>query len=194
MPQQNLNSGTVRWPILWGLLLTTILVGIPLWRMHVAMQQNRFDDLILKAAGENGCDPSLVKAVVWRETKFNPNARGAHGEFGLMQVMPTVGTEWALARGNKNFNSEQLLDPSTNLRAGTWYLAKSLQQWAQASEPIPLALAQYNAGRSHVLKWVNANSLADADYFISRIQFPSTRAYVRDIVRRYKLYRQRGEF
>lgn len=158
------------------------------------MDQHRFDELILRAAGENGCDPSLIKALVWRETKFNPGARGEAGELGLMQVTPGAAEEWAQARGEKNFNPNRLLDPATNLRVGTWYLSKALQQWAQASEPVPLALAQYNAGRSNVLKWVDASSLADADYFISRIQFPSTKVYVRDVLKQYEIYRERGEF
>ncbi len=158
------------------------------------MHDHRFDELILRAAGENGCDPSLIKAVVWRETKFNPRALGKHGELGLMQVMPQVGEEWAQVRGRKYFDAKWLLDPTINLRVGTWYLSKAIQQWSHASQPIPLALAQYNAGRSNVLKWVDTNSLGDADYFTERIPFPSTRAYVRDILKQYQDYRQHGEF
>jgi soluble lytic murein transglycosylase len=112
------------------------------------------------AAGESGCDPNLVKAVIWRESKFEPGLRGKDGEYGLMQIMPSTGKEWADAQGIPKFLPEQLLDPQTNLRAGSWYLAKALQQWSQASEPLPLALAQYNAGRSKVLKWIDSLSLS----------------------------------
>jgi soluble lytic murein transglycosylase len=177
-----------------GVLLAVILVGIPMWRMWMTLKQNRYDALILAAAGENGCDPNLVKAVVWRESKFNSRVRGKAGEIGLMQVMPVVASEWSRARGVKELTPEELANPETNLRVGSWYLAKALQQWSQASEPIPLALAQYNAGRSSVLKWIDPNSLADSEHFISRIQFPTTRAYVRAILQQHKLYRQRGEF
>ena len=170
------------------------LVAIPLGRMWIHMQQNRFDPLILNAAGENGCDPALIKAVVWRESKFDPQARGKAGELGLMQIMPEVAKDWAQTYEKKELGANDLLDPATNLRIGAWHISKALQGWDQASEPIPLALAQYNAGRSNVLKWVDANSLANAEYFISRIQFPTTRAYVRDILKQYNLYRQRGEF
>ncbi len=111
-----------------------------------------------------------------------------------MQVMPLVGTEWAKAHGEKGFDANRLLDPQTNLRVGAWYLSQALQNWAQASDPIPLALAQYNAGRSNVLKWVDASSMADGEYFISRIRFPSTQGYARDILKQYCLYRNRGEF
>jgi soluble lytic murein transglycosylase len=195
MAKRNSSAwSTNLWPVVLGSILTFVLVGVPLWRISVTMKQNRFDDLILKAAAEYGCDPSLVKAVVWRESKFNPSIRGKQGEFGLMQVMAEVGQEWATAKGVKQFDSQELLKPEVNLRIGSWYLAKAFQQWSQSSQPTPIALAQYNAGRSNVLRWVDANSLADEEYFISRIGFPSTRAYVRDILQKYRSYRQRGEF
>jgi len=182
------------WPIFFGICLAAVLVLVPYGRMRLALQQSRFDHLILKASAENGCDPNLVKAIVWRESKFDSTIRGNAGEFGLMQVMPTVGNEWAAARGDKKMDPNLLFDPETNLRVGSWYIAKALQQWDKASVPVPLALAQYNAGRSNVLKWIDANCLSDHEHFISRIQFPSTRAYVRDILKQYSKYREHGEF
>ncbi len=182
------------WALFWGAALAAVLVSIPLGRMRAAARQNRFDTWILAAAGENGCDPNLVKALVWRESKFDPSIRGRDGELGLMQVKPAVAGEWTAARGQEPIAPAALLDPRTNLRVGSWYLARALQHWAQASEPVPLALAQYNAGRTPVLKWVDADSLADMDAFLGRIQYPSTRSYVRDIMKQYRRYRQRGEF
>lgn len=182
------------WALFWGVLLAVILVGIPLWRMSVAMRQNRFDALILRAAGENGIDPCLVKAVILRESRFEPECRGKDGEIGLMQVMENVGIEWAKQRGRKDFKKDELLDPEVNIRVGSWYLAKAMLDFDQASQPVPLALAQYNAGRRNVLKWVDAGSMGDAEHFIQRIQFPSTRAYVRDILGQSQRYRERGEF
>ena len=98
------------WAVFWGILLAGVLVGVPLWRIHVALRQNRFDALILQAVGENGCDPSLVKAVVWRESKFDPQVHGKDGELGLMQVMPSVAAEWAKARGQRDLTATELLD------------------------------------------------------------------------------------
>ena len=169
-------------------------MGIPIWRIAVKLRENRYDLLILRAAAENGCEASLIKAVVWRESKFDAAVRGKDGEIGLMQVMPVVANEWAAARGEKGFDSNRLLDPQTNLRVGAWYLSRALQDWARAADPIPLALAQYNAGHSNVLKWVDPPSMVDGGYFVGRIQFPSTQSYVRDILKQYRLYRNRGEF
>lgn len=180
--------------MLGAALVAAVIVAIPLWRMRVSARENRFDPLILAAAGENGCDPSLVKALIWRESRFDSSVRGKDGEIGLMQVRPVVATEWSAAHGQRPMDAARLADPQTNLRVGSWYLARALQQWSQASEPVPLALAQYNAGRSSVLKWVDARSLADPEAFLQQIQFRSTRAYVRDILKQNRRYHQRGEF
>ncbi len=64
----------------------------------------------------------LVKAVVWRESRFDAQKFGSAGERGLMQV-----TERAARNGRKearveNFRAEELFDPKVNLQAGTWYL------------------------------------------------------------------------
>jgi len=41
----------------------------------------------------------LVKAVVWRESRFDPKKQGSHGERGLMQVTERAANEWV--RENK---------------------------------------------------------------------------------------------
>lgn len=182
------------WSLALGMLVGVSTVVMPAFRIGDLARHDRFDFEILAAAGESGCDPCLLKAVAWRESSFDPAVRGRHGEFGLMQVRPVVGEEWAAETRTTPVPPEQLADPALNLRVGAWYLAKAIRQWSQAAEPEPLALAQYNAGRSSVLKWVDANALADGEALLARIQYPSTRAYVRAILGQAEKYRKRGEF
>jgi hypothetical protein len=40
----------------------------------------RFDPLIVKVAHEYNLDPRLVKAVVWRESRFQADMKGRNGE------------------------------------------------------------------------------------------------------------------
>ena len=44
------------------------------------------DEVIIAAASIYDMDPALIKAVIWRESRFNPDAVGAAGELGLMQI------------------------------------------------------------------------------------------------------------
>src|SRR3954454_24312667 len=90
------------------------------WRDHSQ------DVPILAAARLYGVEPALVKAVVWRESRFNTYRRGRAGEFGLMQIREGAAGEWAHAEHLSRFKPESLLDAGTNTLAGSWYLQKLL--------------------------------------------------------------------
>ena len=156
----------------------------------------RFDALITKIANEHKLDPRLVKAVVWRESRFQTDMVGKNGERGLMQISAIAAREWAIANGVQNFEPGQLFDPQTNLEIGSWYLGKAMQRWNNQANAVPFALAEYNAGRSRVDRWVRVASQRsaqlNAQIFEDSIDFPSTAHYVRTILARYDFYKQRG--
>jgi soluble lytic murein transglycosylase len=145
----------------------------------------RYDSLIHHASREYGVDPALIAAVVWKESRFNPRAVGGVGEIGLMQVTEMVGIEWAAAHGQEPFTRDDLFDPATNLRAGTWYLGLALGHWSDRPDPIPYALAQYNAGRSNALRWARGDD-GDPQRFLDQITYPGTRAYIDAIMARHR--------
>src|SRR5437016_12407479 len=82
-------------------------------------------------------DPMLVKAVIWRESRFDPRKYGGAGERGLMQVSEKAAKEWARQNKIANFRVDQLFDPKTNLEAGTWYLRRAFEHWETQSDPLP---------------------------------------------------------
>src|SRR5947209_5533671 len=100
----------------------------------------RYDKLIESAAAEHQLDPMLVKAVVWRESRFDRAKVGTADERGLMQVAPKAATEWAREHKATGFTLEQLFDPKTNLEAGSWYLRRAIEHWQTQSDPLPFAL------------------------------------------------------
>ena len=153
----------------------------------------RFDRLITAVAAEHNLDPMLVKAVVWQESRFDPNKYGSANERGLMQVTENAATEWAHETKVDNFRVEELFDPKTNLQAGTWYLRRATQHWSHQNNPIPFALAEYNAGASRVLRWAGGSSgnISTRD-FLASIDFPGTRNYVDSVIARYQFYKRRG--
>src|SRR2546427_8206112 len=55
----------------------------------------KYDKLTLSVAAEHELDPMLVKAVVWRESRFDRKKYGTAGERGLMQVSEKAANEWA---------------------------------------------------------------------------------------------------
>ncbi len=175
--------------ILALLLLLTFLASQ--WR-RAHLESNQ-DKNILGASQKYGVDPALVKAVIWRESRFNPSARGTKGEIGLMQIMEVTGHDWAGARRVPVFSDFTLRDPAQNIDCGSWYLSKLLRRYPATDNPLPYALADYNAGRGNVLKWMKGDATTNSTAFMDAIGFPSTRQYVRDVMdRRLKYERQFG--
>ena len=158
------------------------------WRWYEWRDHSQ-DVPILAAARKYGVEPALVKAVVWRESRFNAAKRGRAGEFGLMQIRDAAADEWAAAARVTGFAPSSLLVPATNTLAGAWYLEKLLKRYAQTDNPLPYALADYNAGRNNVLKWEHGIAATNSTAFIEQIGFPGTKSYVRSVTRRYEHYR-----
>ena len=143
----------------------------------------------MAAAARYSVDPALIKAVVWRESWFDPQARGRKGEIGLMQIRSEAAGDWAKAEHLALFQPEQLFDPAINTLTGAWYLRKLLGRYPQTDNPVPYALADYNAGRTHVLQWAKGAAVTNSALFIEQIGFPSTRNYVLAVMDRYQHYR-----
>lgn len=155
---------------------------------------HQFDNLIRAVAAEHQLDPMLVKAVVWRESRFDPQKNGSAGERGLMQVSERAAREWARETQAENFHSDDLFDAKTNLEAGAWYLHRAFQHWEHQKKPAVFALAEYNAGASRAQRWANNDTTAPMSErtFRSNIDFPGTRNYVTSVIQRYEFYRKRG--
>lgn len=165
------------------------VVGFVIYFFWSNRREKHQDKVILAAAKRYGVDPALVKAVVWRETKFHPDARGRAGEIGLMQIMESAALDWASAENIYPFEHEQLFDPGTNTLAGAWYLKKLLKRYTKTDNPSPYALADYNAGRGNVLKWMTNGAATNSEMFIRQIGFPGTSNYVRAVMGKWEHYR-----
>jgi soluble lytic murein transglycosylase len=152
----------------------------------------RYDTMIADVAHKHGVDPLLIKAIVWRESEFHPDKKGTSGERGLMQVSEGAAADWARANKVETFTPNALFAPRMNLEIGTWYFKKALQRWASKDDPVPFALAEYNAGKTRVDRWIEGGKMGPAvtaDDLRVNIDFPSTRAYVDTIVGRYRHYK-----
>jgi len=170
--------------------LALLLAGIGGYWKWYQWRDHSQDIPILAAARRYAVEPALVKAVVWRESRFNPGARGSRGEIGLMQIIPAAAAkDWAEAEHFASLPPGQLFNPATNTLVGAWYLEKLLKRYLHTDNPLPYALADYNAGRGNVLKWEHGSALTNSTDFLTQINFPSTRSYVRTVMRRYEHYR-----
>jgi soluble lytic murein transglycosylase len=165
---------------------------------------HRFDPLIERQARVYGLDPDLVWSVIHEETYFRPWMKGEAGEVGLMQVTPTVAREWAAETGMRGLVEQMRTDPETvlrdperNIQIGSWYLEKIGKTYRDTPGATARILAAYNAGPSRAAEWdrvPEGRPPLTAEEYVERISFPTTRAYVSNILRRYnELKRKKSE-
>lgn len=168
--------------VTWGVWKLWDLVADPI------EHEESFDEIIEKAARRNNVDPDLIRAVIWRESKFNRHTIGKDGEVGLMQIRrETAVVDWARHKKCIVPSKGALMDPALNIEVGSWYLGRAMRNWAGYKDQIALALCEYNAGRKRALDWKPKKKDGDV---IGRIAIKSTREYVGDILRKYGEYRQ----
>lgn len=145
----------------------------------------RYWDVIQAQAQARGLDPFLVAALVGQESTFDPSARSAANAYGLMQLVPATARRFARSAGVR-YSRRGLTDPATNVRLGTTYFARLVEQFGD----VHLALAGYNAGDSRVRRWLPDRGDLDADEFIDDMPFPETQNYVKRVLGTAENYRR----
>ena len=187
------TSGKPQFLILLAVALIAVCSVIVIWKIGDSIydyyaRSSRYDRLIVLAARRNNVDPRLIKAVIWKESRFDKRARGLKGEVGLMQIMPDLAAaDWAKAKGFRSPSRGALFDPELNIEVGSWYLGRALHKWRAYREQITLALCEYNAGAKRANLWKPADP---AGSMKGRIAIPSTKEYVSDIMKKYEDYRK----
>jgi soluble lytic murein transglycosylase-like protein/lipopolysaccharide biosynthesis regulator YciM len=130
---------------------------------------------ICNAAVAQNVDPLWLHAIIWQESKYNPNARSGAAARGLMQFIPETARAIATAIGMPDLTLEKLYDPSVSIQLGARYWSALLDQLKSPE----MALAAYNGGIDNVEKWKSKSS--DLDLFVADIGFVETKKYVMSV-------------
>ena len=102
---------------------------------------NRVCDLIEAQAQQNGLPKDFFARLIWKESRFDPNAVSPVGAEGIAQFMPGTAKMRGLAN---SFDIEQAIPAS----------AKYLAEMKASYGNLGLAAAAYNAGESRVSRWL----------------------------------------
>ncbi|MFZ6051614.1 MltF family protein [Halocola ammonii] len=109
-------------------------------------QISHYDEKLKLESKKIGWDWRLLAAMIYRESRFNPQARSWVGAFGLMQLMPATARRFGIDTTHTGFS---------NIEAGVKYIQYLDAFWedriTDKDERIKFILASYNVGPGHVL-------------------------------------------
>jgi soluble lytic murein transglycosylase len=141
---------------------------------------------IQRYSAERQLDPYMIASLIAQESTFTADVRSVANAYGLMQIVPATGRQYARQlKLPRKFSISMLTTADTNLKIGTAYFADLIQQFGGAH----YALATYNAGPGRVARWIAERPGIDRDEFIDDIPFPETQDYVKKILGRAEDYR-----
>lgn len=173
------------------IVVTATLLAAGAYVCVVGYHTSRYNEIIRMAAGRNGLDFFLVKSLIYEESWFRPEARGAAGEVGLMQITKAAALDFARQMGFPPLREERLFEPELNLEIGCWYLRRSVDHYRKTPQPELYALLRYNAGEARADNWLKLatkthrpSGVSQENHSLSLVDFPKTRAYVRRILQR----------
>ncbi|PWU04940.1 MAG: hypothetical protein C5B51_15880 [Terriglobia bacterium] len=138
-------------------------------------------------ARANELDPYLVAGLIRQESEFNPQALSRANAYGLTQVRPDTGRQYARRAGVTRFTNRLLFQPAANLKIGTIVLRSMLDQNGGNLEQ---TLASYNAGPHRVAEWLTWRTYSEPAEFVESIPFTETREYVQAVLRNADIYRR----
>jgi Rod binding domain-containing protein len=113
---------------------------------------------VAAACKKYGLDPSLVSAVIARESGGDPRAVSQKGAKGLMQLMDSTAASMGVT---------QPFSPQSNIMGGAKYLRQLLDQFSGNEA---LALASYNAGPAAVQHYGGIPPYDETQRYVKDVQ------------------------
>jgi hypothetical protein len=113
-----------------------------------------YAEIFQEIAALYGQDWRLLASHAQRESRLNPNAQGAAGEYGLMQILPSTWNEWApLVQVSDPW------DPYSNVLVGAAYYSYIHSYFSDLGYADPKwSLAAYNWGPERTLGLLDSGS------------------------------------
>ncbi|MCK5126732.1 MAG: lytic transglycosylase domain-containing protein [candidate division Zixibacteria bacterium] len=124
-------------------------------------EKKQLANVIFEESAKYNYDPLLIMSVIITETTFKKGQVSHVGARGIMQLMPSTGQDVAMRSGMQWIGSEQLFDPTTNVKLGTLYLFEQILKFKDVRKGI----IAYNLGETRLRGRLRANKPLPSGYF-----------------------------
>jgi soluble lytic murein transglycosylase len=160
------------------------------WQISPWLYPPSYDSLFAAypdSAGATPIERSLLRAVTWKESRFDPVARSRSDAIGLLQLKRPAVIDVARWLHETPPSDAELADPAVNLRYGARYLERMIVRF---DGDLPLALAAYNAGPTVAGRWTRLRTMGGDALACEEIDYPETQDYVKTILAVRQAYRE----
>ena len=160
------------------------------WQISPWLYPPAYDSLFAAypdSAGARPIERSLLRAVAWKESRFDPVARSRSDAIGLLQLKRPAVTDVSRWLREAPPSDSELADPAVNLRYGARYLERMVVRF---DGDLPLALAAYNAGPTVARRWTRLRTMGGDALACEEIDYPETQDYVKTILAVRQAYRE----
>src|SRR4029077_5769804 len=127
---------------------------------------------------EHQLDPYMIATLIAHESTLTADVKSAANAYGLMQIVPATGRQYAKTlQLTKRFTINLLTTAEPNLKRGTAYFAALVKQFGG----VHYALATYNAGPGRVARWIAERPGVDREEFIDANSVPAAQGHAEEI-------------
>lgn len=142
-----------------------------------------YHSFVRKYAEKYSVPEELVFAVIKVESNFDPNVVSSAGAMGLMQMLPST-YEWLTTKLADEYSQDDLFDPETNIKYGTYYLQYLYSRFGSWEK----AIIAYNWGEGNFGEFLNSEGYTEGNY--DSIPVTETRNYVKKVMHHWKKYNE----
>lgn len=165
-----------------GLIIFVFLIYIA-YQTFLSLFPIKYEEHVKKYSALYNVEKNLIYGIINAESGFDFSAVSSKNAMGLMQIKEDT-AKWCAQKMGEEFKEEDLKDPETNIRFGTWYFSYLKNELGTES----LAIIAYNAGITHVKEWLK-NGVVDKEVSNpDSIPFEETRKYIRKVKVYTKIY------
>lgn len=144
-----------------------------------------YTDEVNASAKEFGVSPSLIFAVIYIESRFDPTVESSANARGLMQMTESTFDFVAYRmKETGRYTYDDLFDPQVSIRYGTYLLSYLVSTFHNEET----ALAAYNAGISVVSQWLLDSDCSADGVHLEHIPYSETENYVLRVVETRKRF------
>ncbi len=155
-------------------------------KVYSVFYPQKYSEQVSRYSSEFGVEEALVYSVIRTESGFRPEVESHAGAVGLMQLMPST-FDWLQEKldGSVVYTSEQLKDPDTNIKYGTYFLSMLMDRYGG---DIKTVAAAYNAGTTTVDGWLSDTTYSTNGTTLSYIPYEETEHYADKVIKTRDMY------